>query len=247
MIRYDREYNATISKVVSNFNRKIARLERIGGGKLPAKVSIRAIKSQYTNRAELNRYLRELQRFSKRGAENIVNINGEHYTNYEVDIFKRRLKSERSRTTKDIKVAQSYQSATPMQHDIYLANLITRREELSKSWQEIIGEKFGQKLLIEPSRNVQTYDNLLETLFVDAYQVDFEDEKIEYIKSRLLRLRPRQLMRALEDDPNIQAIFDYYHSLTRTSGGMSNEDIVEARRTFQELYENIDAIIERYK
>ena len=130
-----------------------------------------------------------------------------------------------------------------MQHDIYTANLQARRAALSANWTDLIGGKIGQRLVEEPARNTQTYDNYLQLLFEDAYQMDFPEDKINYIKDRLLRLKPRQFMRALEDDPNIQLIFEYYHSLTRTSGGMENN----AYDAFQQLYENIDAIIEKYK
>ena len=243
MIRYDDEYNANIARIVSNYNRKVARLNKAGARLLPQKASVRSLKAEYTNRGELNRRLRELQRFSRRGSENIVTIDGKEFTAYDVDIFRRRLRSERARLSKDIAAAAAYKSQYPMQHDIYTANLQARRAALSANWTDLIGGKIGQRLVEEPARNTQTYDNYLQLLFEDAYQMDFPEDKINYIKDRLLRLKPRQFMRALEDDPNIQLIFEYYHSLTRTSGGMENN----AYDAFQQLYENIDAIIEKYK
>lgn len=243
MIRYDDEYNANIARIVSNYNRKIARLNKAGARLLPQKASVRSLKAEFTNRGDLNRRLRELQRFSRRGSENIVTIDGKEFTAYDVDIFRRRLRSERTRLSKDIAAAAAYKSQYPMQHDIYTANLQARRAALSANWTDLIGSKIGQRLVEEPARNTQTYDNYLEILFEDAYQMDFPEDKINYIKDRLLRLKPRQFMRALEDDPNIQLIFEYYHSLTRTSGGMENN----AYDAFQQLYENIDAIIEKYK
>ena len=243
MIRYDDEYNANIARIVSNYNRKVARLNKAGARLLPQKASVRSLKAEFTNRGDLNRRLRELQRFSRRGAENIVTIDGKEFTAYDVDIFRRRLRSERARLSKDIAAAAAYKSQYPMQHDIYTANLQARRAALSANWTDLIGGKIGQRLVEEPARNMQTYDNYLQLLFEDAYQMDFPEDKINYIKDRLLRLKPRQFMRALEDDPNIQLIFEYYHSLTRTSGGMENN----AYDAFQQLYENIDAIIEKYK
>ncbi len=50
-------------------------------------------------------------------------------------------------------------------------------------------------------------------------------------------------MRALEDDPNIQYIFEYYHALTRTSA-LGDSTAYDA---FQQLYENIDAIVAKFK
>ena len=242
MVKFDADYNSEIARTVSNFNRKVARLQKAGRSHLPSKVSIRTVKSQLSNRRDLNTYLRDLQRFSRRGAENIVTIGGKDYTAYEVDVFKRTLRRERARVDKNLARAILEQNAHPMQHNIYKANLQTRRQALSANWKDIIGSKFGTRLTEEAMKRTQIYDNYLEILFQDAYQLGFEDEKIEYIKNKLLRLNPKDFVSALEDDPNIQYIFEYYHALTR--GTSPNENAYDA---FQQLYESIDAIVAKYK
>ena len=242
MIRYNSTDNKNIERVVSNFNRKIARLQKAGYSQLPSKVSIRTIKSQFSTRRDLNVYLRDLQRFGRRGAEDIVTIDGKDFTKYDIDIFRRSLRREKSRLEREIVQAQTMATQYPMQHDVYTANLKARRSALSGKWADIITTQVREKLIEEPYRHAVIYDNYLEILFQDAYQIGFEDEKIEYIKERLLKLPPRKFIRALEDDPNIQYIFDYYHSLTRTSYMDNN-----AYDAFQQIYENIDAIVEKYR
>ena len=242
MIRYNSTDNKNIERVVSNFNRKIARLQKAGYSQLPSKVSIRTIKSQFSTRRDLNVYLRDLQRFGRRGAEDIVTIDGKDFTKYDIDIFRRSLRREKSRLEREIAQAQTMTTQYPMQHDVYTANLKARRSALSGKWADIITTQVREKLIEEPYRHAVIYDNYLEILFQDAYQIGFEDEKIEYIKERLLKLPPRKFIRALEDDPNIQYIFDYYHSLTRTSYMDNN-----AYDAFQQIYENIDAIVEKYR
>ena len=242
MIRYDSEYNANIQRVVSNFNRKVARLNRAGAIGIPEKVSVRDIKSKFYTRTELNQYLRDLKRFSKRGAEDIVTINGQDFTKYDIDLFRRRLRNERRRLTKEIQQAEAYKPQYPMQHDIYTTGLRSKRSALSAKWADIITSKIKEKLIDEPYRRQVIYDNYLEILFQDAYQMGFDDDKIEYIKSKLLELPPRKFINALEGDPNIQYIFDYYHSLTRTSQVDPN-----GLDAFEQLFQNVDAIVEQYK
>lgn len=243
MIRYDSEYNRNIARVVSNFNRKIARLQKAGQVVLPQRVSVRELKASANTRGELNRQLRDLQRFGRRGSENIVTVGGKEYTAYEVDVFRRQLRRERARLSRDIQKAESYTSKYPMQHDRYTANLKARRATISKNWNELINTKVGQNLSEQDAKQTELYDNYLEILFQDAYQIGFEDDKINYISSRLMKLKPRQFMRALEDDPNIQYIFEYYHALTRTSA-LGDSTAYDA---FQQLYENIDAIVAKFK
>lgn len=237
-------YNQNITRVVTNFNRKVARLQKAGYDLLPSKVSAREIKKRFDNKTELNTYLRDLQRFSRRGAEEVITIGGKDYTKYEVDVFKRKLRRERYKLNKEIVQAKSVTPKYPMQHDIFLANLQAKRNTLSNDWQDLIGQKVGINLFKQDSSYLETYNNYFSILFQDAYQLGFEDEKIEHIKSQLLKLKPRQFIRALEDDPNIQYIFEYYHALTRTSYSGGDNTAYDA---FQELYENIGAIIDKYK
>lgn len=242
MIRYDSEYNANIQRVVSNFNRKVARLNKAGVTNIPQKVSVRELKSRVANRAEMNQYLRDLQLFSKRGSENIVTIDGKEFTQYDIDLFRRRLRNERKRLTKELQKAESMESKYPLQHDIYTSTVRSRRTALSGKWADLITGSIREKLIEEPYRRAVLYNTYLEIMFQDAYQLNFPDDKIEYIKKKLLELPPRKFIQALESDPNIQYIFDYYHSLTRSSQADPN-----GRDAFEQLYENIDEIVEQYK
>lgn len=129
-----------------------------------------------------------------------------------------------------------------MQHDIYTANIRAKKQKLAAKWSDLIVSGIQEKLINEPYRRSVIYDNYLEILFQDAYQMGYPEDRIEYIKSKLLQLPPRKFIRALEGEPNIQYIFDYYHSLTRTS--LADPNGLDA---FDQLYQNIDSIVEHYK
>lgn len=242
MIRYDKEYNQKISRVVSNFNRKVRRLEKEEAELIPSRVSVREIKSLYVNRRDLNTYLRDLQRFSKRGSEEIVTVKGKAYTKYQIDVFRHKLARERRALNREIAAEKARPSKYPMQHNVTLQNLKARRETLTKDWVNLIDSKVGESIG-NYERKLETYDNYFQMMFQDAYLVDFEDEKVQHIKEKLLELSPNKFMQVLENRPEIQAIFDYYHSLTRLSGTPGKVGYDQ----FQALYENIDEIVESYK
>lgn len=241
MIRYDSTYNQEINRVVSNFNKKVRRLEKEGNKLLPSPVSTRTIKEQFTNRRDLNMYLRDLKRFSIRGAEDIVEVNGKSFTKYQIDIFRRNLRRERDEIRRDIKSAEVVTHQYPMQHNIYLQNLRSRKQALSSSWVDLI-KRESDAAVSRYFKKLEIYDNYLEILFQDAYIVGFDDDKINYIKERLLKLSPNKFVKALQDSPTIQFIFDYYHSLTRRSGVAGDN----AYNAYQKLYEEIDHIVETY-
>ena len=241
MIRYDSAYNQEINRVVSNFNRKVRRLEKEEYQLLPSPVSVKTIKEQFSNRRELNMYLNDLRRFSKRGAEDVMEIQGKLYTKYQIDLFRRNLRRERDEIRRDLKAAENMKHEYPMQHNIYLQNLRSRKKSLSSSWVNLI-ERKSDVMIERYFRRAEIYDNYLEILFQDAYLVGFDENKINYIKERLLKLSPTKFIKALQDSPTIQFIFDFYHSLTRRTGSIGNN----AYNSYQKLYEEIDHIVETY-
>ena len=65
-IRYDKKLNQEINRTIKNFNQKIARLEKQERELLPSKITKKELKESVYTRTELQRKLKELQRFSKR-------------------------------------------------------------------------------------------------------------------------------------------------------------------------------------
>ena len=242
MIRYDSDYNQKISRVVSNFNRKVRRLEKEEHRLLPSPVKVSDINKLYFSRRELNKYLNDLKKFSKPGAEDIVRINGKEYTKYQIDLFKTNLRREREQLRRQIPKMEGIQHKYPVQHDINLQNLKNRQEKLTSSWQKLIDKEFTN-VIERQQRNLETYDNYFQVLFQDAYQIGFPEEKIEHIKNKLLELSPSQFMLALRDSKEIQFIFNFYHSMTRQAGVRSITDYT----ALNALYNRIDQIVENYK
>lgn len=243
MIRYDSAYNQKINRVVSNFNQKVRRLEKEEGRLLPSTVSVKEIKSQFMNRRDLNVYLRELERFGKKGAENIVNVGGKEHTQYEIDIFKHRLRRERERLSRDIEKERVTSSKYPMQHNIAVQNMMNRREKLTESWEYLINSGLSEAIG-NYERRLETYDNYFDVLFQDAYQADYDEKKLQHIREKLMELSPSKFTRALESSPEIQEIFNYYHSMSRRNSNMEENEV---KRVYDKLYDEIDEIVKKYK
>ena len=74
-IRWTENDSKELSRAVKNFNAKVRRLEKKYAGQdvvLPEKVSVKELQNVIGTRRDLQRELKSLQRFSKRGAEEIV-------------------------------------------------------------------------------------------------------------------------------------------------------------------------------
>ena len=98
-IRYDEKLNKQILKTVRNFNAKVARLEREGVSLPVTKVSVKAIKKDFSDRRKLMSYMRELRKFSQRGVERIAYVDRweKEYTLYEFKVAGIRQRNQRSR------------------------------------------------------------------------------------------------------------------------------------------------------
>ena len=70
-IRFTPEYNKYINKIVQNYNKRVSRantLGKINKSALPEKVSVKTLKKSYTNRADLDRELKNLAMFKRKDA-----------------------------------------------------------------------------------------------------------------------------------------------------------------------------------
>ena len=87
LIRWTKDDKQNLRRAVNNFNSKITRLQKLGKKNLPEKVSYKElvgigklqdeeVDRQIYSRRELNNVIRSLKRFSRRGAEEIVTLEG---------------------------------------------------------------------------------------------------------------------------------------------------------------------------
>ena len=73
-IRYNKELENEMKRVLANYNAKRNRLIRKGNKYVPEKVTIKNLKKDYTKRSELKRRIKELQIYSKRGMEGVITL-----------------------------------------------------------------------------------------------------------------------------------------------------------------------------
>lgn len=263
-IRYDKKLNSMINKTIKNFNQKIARLEKSERELLlPNKVTKQELLSNVADRTELRRKLNELQRFSKRGAENIITLeSGARISSYEYENMKiesKILKAQLTRKinrlkTEKIRIGGEKQDSTFAESgDKNYLNLVARREALNKHLAGLDAEhiKLYQKLINKSKRNSRYYDNIfmgnyLESLTATGEYYGYDIKKINEIKEKLLTLDSKKFTQLFNEDQIIKAILDYNMSPKSRlkKAGVNTlavkEDVTEL---YDALYEKIDVII----
>ena len=263
-IRYDKKLNQEINRTIKNFNQKIARLEKQKKELLPSKITKKDLKDNVYTRTELYRKLKELQRFGRRGAEDIIATSGgAKLTVYDYQNIKRENARIKRNITREInrlrvnkpKIFGKTQTSTFSEmgdHD-YL-NLVARRKALEKDINKLSRDEFERfrKLVQLTGRNQQYMNNIFkenyfEMLTTLAYYYDYDKEKLDEMKNKLMKLKPNKFLKLFKEDKSIRAILDYYPVVTKSFNTINPDDIEEdVMNLYDALYYNLDDILKDY-
>lgn len=263
-IRYDKKLDQEINRTIKNFNQKIVRLEKQQKELLPSKITKKDLKSSVYTRTELYRKLKELQRFSNRGAEDIITTSGgARLTMYDYQNIKRenaRIKRNITRELNRLKVDKpkifgKIQSSTFSQMgDTDYLNLVARRNALEKDINKLSKEELDRfRKLVEKTGKSQQYmnsifkENYFEMLTDLAYYFNYDNDKLNLLKQKLMKLKPNDFLKLFKDDKSIRAILDYYPVVTNSFNAINPDDIKEdVINLYNNLIDNIDMIIQDY-
>lgn len=262
-IRYDSKLNKEIQRTVKNFNQKVARLERLDK-QAPAKIRTKELK-EYYSRAELQRRLKQLQGFSTRGAEDVIELkSGAKITKYEYNVLKSETTRAKRQVSKQInfyektkvKIAGKEQSTTFARtgDDDYLIQK-ARKDILQRDISKMSGEDLESfwKLVNKINRNKeymnsQFKENYFEMFSDLGYYTGYDPEKLKYIKDKMMKLNPNQFFQMFREDKAIKTITEYYKA--RKSQNITKRDLDELEKDvavlYDTIYENIDSIISNY-
>lgn len=263
-IRYDKKLNQEINRTIKNFNQKIARLEKQERELLPSKITKKDLKSSVYTRTELRRKLKELQRFSTRGAEDVITTSGGvKLTQYELSNIKRenaRVKRNITREINRLKVekpkifGKTQTSTFSEMGDTDYLNLVARRKALEKNIDKLSREEFERftKLIEKTGKNQQYMNNIFKQNYFEmltdlAYYFDYDNDKLNILKQKLMNLKPNDFLKLFKDDKSIRAILDYYPVVTNGFNAINPDDIKEdVINLYDILIDNIDEIIQDY-
>lgn len=197
-IRYDTNLNLRINKTIRNYNQKITRINKYEDSynyRTPEKITKKMLKDNVYTRRELLRKLEQLERFSKRGAENTFQTTGGYIiSNYEYENLKRErarvkriISREMTRLEKEKpKVYGKEQVRTYAQMgDTYYTNLKDKREKLEQSIEMLKRDEFEryQTFVYKAGRNLE-YNNSLfrenyKKMLTDlAYYTGYDKERM---------------------------------------------------------------------
>ena len=263
-IRYDKSLMAEIRRVVRNFNAKRRRLQKQGRKVLPEKVTVEGLKG-FTRRRELRTALKDLQDFSKKGAENVIETESGFITSWEYSTLQKRKRRSKISLTRRIKNIQEREQTADYKsaNKEYLKNLQYQRSYLDRDIRNLNKGRLRtfKKILTQVEerkmRNEVFYENFFDMLFKEAYVAGVNPERLEALEQKLRQLTPEELADAFNEEPVLHNIVERYKRYVGVDQSVPYikhpnayiyKTIDEQLETAINLVErNADRIVERYK
>lgn len=250
-IRYDRDLNREISRVVKQFNQKVRRLEKLDRDLIPDRISIQELKTEFTDRKKLKRELNNLLKFTRRGAEDIIKIGNLRTTKYELERSKKRASVAKRNLTLEIKRIEGGKVGAVINSD-YLENLRYRRRYLDKPIETLDPNQLltREKIITQDfdagKKARQFYDNFRKMMFTSSYHSTIPNSRFLEMFEKLEQLTPEQLSDAVNTFAVFRNFLDHYMIFTGVAD-FGNDALEMVERSISNIEEAIPSIIDYYQ
>lgn len=218
-IRFDKNYNREINRIVHNFNQKRNRAIKRGFTHLPPRLLVSELKSRYDTRSELNRELALIESFNK-GRDDSLKIvetsGGAKAIQWEYDYLKANINQARAFFDRQIKEASDLDTTMVVAKAEYINNLKAKREFLDLELSELSQPDFNtyrstvNDYLYDNTRNLRAYRNWLQEVEVIMKHLGFDNKTINQFFSGFEELTPRQFLNMYRQSGLVSRIYELY-------------------------------------
>ena len=215
-IRYDKEFNAEINKVVKNFNAKVKRLEAKEQEIVPEITSVKELKTIFKDRRQLKRKLKQLRKFSEKGMEKVlITPGGAEMTRWEFETGRADYIAAKRRITRTVKAGKTT-TKSPFLKNEELQNAEDKLSEMKKSYQEFTQSElnFINKLVDKELQHVYYEENfkvnLIRKFETIVHEKRGEDTKYnEELVRRLQKFTGAELLQIYKGEQGLSSIMEY--------------------------------------
>lgn len=265
MINYNKQFEERMNKIVRNFNAKVRRLEKEGIKYLPDKTSVAELKANYFERDSLKRRLKQLERFSTKGAEDIIDLGGgAKATRWQVNTLLSDMKYMKQYYSRKI---DTYGNIIPTIHgqkqtvsyarmgDAKYENLKVLRQSLDKNVHKLDQSEFNRfykRVAAQMRRKEQQkyifWANYFTFLDDVGYKADIDPELIKRVKDKLTDIDINDFMRLYEKEEAVLDLVDYYNIQKIRAGGFQKKDEngngVDEVGNIERIFKTLDLLID---
>lgn len=243
-IRYDKNFNKEIQKVVKNFNAKITRLEATEQEILPDKTSVKELKTIYKDRRQLKRKLKQLRKFSEKGMEKVlITPGGAEMTQWEYETGRADYTMVKRRLGKKVKLEGVIKSPYLKREETQ--NAIDKLDEMKKSFKDLSqSELEAIKTMLDKEIKNRYYEDIFKRNFLAKFEATLRDggyssEIIEQFKT----MSGEELLLMYKKEQAIQDIMEFGDTLGMRAGVKEVKSKIYKEVTISKS--QFDAIVEQ--
>lgn len=251
-IRYTKDFNAEIRRIVYNFNRKRNRAIKRGFTLVPDKQYVSELKFRYSDKSELVRELKLLEKFNIMGdaAYEIVDtLGGGKISRYQLDYMKKNLQQTKQFFDRQIAEAKELyaEDTYSMARRDYLFNLEAKRKylELDIDYLDESGLKTFQKYISQAQsyniRQLSGYRGFLSVIETTMKNLGYDIQTRNAFFEKFMNLTPAQFVKMYRKSDLINRVYDLIQSPVSGETHL-NTDEEDARNILDELINNFDVI-----
>ena len=216
-IRYDKNYNAKIERVVRNFNQKRNRLIKRGFTHLPDVLTVSELKSRYEKRKDLNKELNFLTKFnSDTGVKTLETSGGAKAIKWEYDYLKKNIKYAKDYYDREIAKLRYLDTPLQVSKAEYLNNLKAKRDYLNLELSELNQQQYNTyKSTINESLQANymqkaKYRGWLNEVETIMRHLGYDNKTINKFFEGFDKLTPHQFITMYRQSNLISRIYELY-------------------------------------
>lgn len=251
-IRYNKQYNKEIARVVKNFNETRNRAIKNNYKNVPPLVKVSDLKARYTTRAELNKELTRLKKFkADELLKTIENRGGAKAVKWEFNYLKGNLKNAEEYYKREydraIKRAGKYVGERQ-----YVDNIKAKLDLLQTDIAYMNQSQFKSAMatireyVAAPSHLKAQYRGFLNEVEWVMQQIGYSKEKRDKIFDKFSTLTPSQFLYAYDNNDMIARIYRLYHKNNDTDPILTDTH-ENAEELLDNFVEQIDVIVDEAK
>ena len=248
-IRYDPTLNSKMRNIVTNFNRKVNRMEKAGYRNIPFKTTVSELKGRYTSRRDLTRELSRLQKFTRHDlVKDVETSGGVKAIRWEMDYLKGNkkealayFKSEYERVSKRVgKFPGERQYLDNIQAKIDLLNsdINYLNQSQFRSFKTVINE-----FAFYPTQRKYEYRGFLSEVDWVMEKLGYDEATREKLFNKFSKLTPSQFLYAYDNNNIIAKIYSLYHKDYGDEEARLTDEPDKAKGLIDDFIKQVDVIV----
>lgn len=254
VIRANKSYENKIKQKIKNYNERLRYAENAGVPKnrLPRKAKLFNFQTIYTTKKEMDKALARLDKFNMDSAKKLKNIGDTRTTEWNYDLFKENRKLAKEYFESEYNRVEKRTLKYAGERD-YLNTISAKIDVLDKDMEKLSGVEYQaglraiEEFMNAPMLRKNNYRQFLNEVEAVMETIGVDKNKRNEFFKKFETLTPTQFLYAYDNNDVINRVYALYFKRDVNGEVIINTNIGSAKAIIDDLFEQVDYIIEDAK